>query len=201
MLAFGQHHHAKTVGPAVVLDDHRRFPLNAKGTVFLPKSVEEVVDFSCQFDAARLFGQAFVFGDKPVRHQMPRVNVDEFSHLENVRSQGFVVLRLPPSVPAHVGRRGDVGALHPGDVTIGQVVVEQDEVGFGPVHGQFVIFVQGDVRQHQRPGDAVNGFQPVEVGRTHRAGVPCRFDHGLDGGDVLNVALVAGVTFGVDVDP
>ena len=201
LLASGQHHHAKAVGPAVVLDDHRRFPLNAKGTVFFSKSVEKVVDFASQFDAARLFGQAFVFGDEPVRHQMPRVNVDEFSHLEDVRPQGFVVLRLPPSVPAHVGRRGDVGALNAGDVAIGQVVVEQDEVGFGPVHGQFIIVVQGDVGQHQRPGDAVNRFQPVEVGRTHGAGETCGFDHGLDGGDVLDVTLVPGVALGVDVDP
>ena len=100
-----------------------------------------------------------------------------------------------------MGWWGDVRALHTGDVAVGQVVVQQNEVGFGPVHRQFIVVVEGHIGQEQRPRNAVNGLQSIEVGRADGALVPCRFNHGLDGGDVFDVALVASVAFRVDVNP
>ena len=95
---------------------------------------------------------------------MPGVDVNQFRHLEDVGSKGLVVLRFSSSVPTHVGWWGDVRALHTGNVAIRQVVVQQNEVGFGPVHCQFIVVVEGHIGQEQRPRNAVNGLQSVEVG-------------------------------------
>ena len=51
-----------------------------------------------------------------------------------------------------------------GNVAVGQVVVQQNEVGFGPVHRQFIVVVEGHIGQEQRPRNAVNGLSPLRSG-------------------------------------
>ena len=66
----------------------------------------------------------------------------------------------------------DVGALHAGYRSFGQIVVEQNEVWVLPVDLEFTFFIHLNRLQQQRSGQTVEGGKIVEVWRAYRAEKP-----------------------------
>ena len=81
----------------------------------------------------------------------------------------------------------DVGALHAGYRSFGQIVVEQNEVWVLPVDLEFTFFIHLNRLQQQRSGQTVEGGKIVEVRRAYRARETRLFNHGFDAGDVFHV--------------